>query len=191
MKCVLEFGKVDGYNIGRENCLVTADIELTDDGCFSATANLWKPSNTDIIMGGQCIDFLYQEYEKLRNNPEFCELKDLWEKYHLNNFHAGTKAQEDALKEAVNKGILKTYGANNYKESCDYLASIDLLYDKNYLSNKQVINGNIEMKPYKYGSGWIKEDIPENDLKRIKSLIETGKKLSNDLELNNETDLEL
>ena len=29
------------------------------------------------------------------------EVYDLWKNYHLNNFHAGTKAQEDLLKEAV------------------------------------------------------------------------------------------
>lgn len=64
------------------------------------------------------------------------EVYDLWENYHLNNFHAGTKAQEDLLKEAVKNRELNTYGANNYKETCAYLESKDMLYDKDYLVSK-------------------------------------------------------
>ena len=60
----------------------------------------------------------------------------------------------------VKKGILKSYGANNYDESCNYLKSLGLY---------EVMH---EGKPYKYGTGWLYEPIPADDLAKIKNLFE-------------------
>lgn len=88
MKKTFNFGK---YAIGNEkikNNLVTITIELreTEKGMeFSACGEVWNSKKTDIIMGGQCLDFL-QKY--LKHNKTFNEIYNLWKKYHLNGMHA-------------------------------------------------------------------------------------------------------
>lgn len=144
---------------------VEAELSLSEDNCFSASAYLWNDNHNGVYMGGQCFDIL-KEIPEVTELPIFQEIYDLWNKYHLNDLRAGTKAQEEILKEAIRNGELKACGANSYDKSCAYLESKDMLYDKNYL---------VEKVPYKYGSGWLKEEIPEKDLLRIRSLIQTGK----------------
>jgi hypothetical protein len=153
---------------------VEVELELTNDNCFSATACVWNENHSDIYMGGQCFDDL-KEIPEVGELPIFKEIYDLWKKYHLNDLHAGTKEQEDILKEAVKTGELEGYGANYYKETCDYLESKDMLYDKKYLVEKKQADGTIKRVPYRYGTGWLKEEIPEEDLLRIKSLIQKEK----------------
>lgn len=50
-----------------------------------------------------------------------------------------------------------------------------MLYDKKYLVEKKQADGTIKRVPYRYGTGWLKEEIPEEDLLRIKSLIQKEK----------------
>jgi hypothetical protein len=76
--------------------------------------------------------------------------------------NAGTIEQENALKEAVEKGVLKTYGANNYEETCNYLKEVGLY--------KVEVDG----EPYRYGTGWLVREIPAEVLEKIEYLIETG-----------------
>lgn len=152
---------------------VEVELELTDDNCFSAIAYVWNENHSDTYMIGQCFDDL-KEIPEVGELPIFKEIYDLWKKYHLNDLHAGTKEQEDILKEAVKTRELEEYGAN-YKEKCDYLESKDMLYDKKYLVEKKQADGTIKRVAYKYGTGWLKEEIPEGDLLRIKSLIQKEK----------------
>lgn len=105
---------------------------------------------------GQCLDTI-KEY--VNDDPVFDEIYRLWELYHLNDMHGGTPEQEKALEDAVSAGKLKTYGANNYNESCDYLKSVNL-YEV-----------TVDNKPYKYGHSWLYEAIPDDDLNMIKMLI--------------------
>lgn len=58
-KKTINFGEVDGYNVGRKNCEVMLTMNLTEDNCFSVSVELWNNLHTDIIRGGQCIDALY------------------------------------------------------------------------------------------------------------------------------------
>lgn len=94
---------------------------------------------------GQVID----ECEKAYSNSEDKLAKaicDMWRKYHLNDMHAGTKRQED---------LLKYCKSHDYKEQCDFLEKHSMLFD----------NG------YKYGTAWLKEEIPTEDLEEIKVIL--------------------
>jgi hypothetical protein len=157
-KKTISFGKVDGYNIGRKNCEVMLTMNLTEDNCFSVSGELWNNLHTDIIRGGQCINALYNDFPELQQNKLYCEIMELWQKYHLNDMKAGTPEQERAIKEWKAQG-----NVYNYEKVCDYLKSIDL-YEV-----------PLDGKLYKYGSGWLKEEIPENDLLRIKEIMEIPK----------------
>ena len=92
---------------------------------------------------GQAIDEIAKAY---KGNPLAEKICYWWRKYHLNDKHAGTKRQEDLLK------YCKSHG---YKEQCDFLEKHSMLFD----------NG------YKYGSAWLKEEIPANDLQDIKDFL--------------------
>lgn len=191
MERTIKIGKINFYdNEKRANHDVEVTLRLNDDNCFSAVANVWNFHHSDILMGGQCFDTILNDFPKVKKNPIFMEVYDLWENYHLNDLHAGTKAQEDLLKEAVKNGELNTYGANNYKETCAYLESKNMLYDKNYLVSEKQKDGSTIKVPYQYGTSWLKEEIPEQDLLRIKSLITDGIVYKSILENNKNDELE-
>lgn len=154
MKKTFDFGKIDYYGNGRKTNLVTVTVELrnTDKGAeLSVCGKIWNNLKTDILCGGQCLD----EIKKYIKSPLFLEIYNFWKLYHLNGMHAGTKEQEKAIEEWESKG-----NKYDYTAVCEYLKSIDL-YEVEH-------NG----QPYKYGHGFIFEEIPECDLRRIKALIQ-------------------
>ena len=151
MKRTINLGKIDYLGIGRKTCPVEIELELKDLGegtiWFTASGTVWNHKRTDCYLAGQCIDHL-MDYIK---TPQMKEIYRLWHLYHLNGMHAGTPKQEAALKEWREK--TDNY---DYTDSCKYLESIGLLVD----------NG------YTYGHGWLYEPIPEEDLNKIKELLE-------------------
>lgn len=93
---------------------------------------------------GQCLDVAQKELNI--NNPTFKEIVRLWKLYHLNDMHAGDKVQEKALKQCKD---------TDYKARCDFLAKKSLLVHNSY----------------RYGTAWLKYDIPTDDLNKIKKLL--------------------
>lgn len=149
-----DFGKIDYYGRGRKINPVTVEVELTvKDGkpCFSAMGMVYNQSKTDTVAGGQCLDSI----AKRTNNKQFMEIYRLWKLYHLNDMHAGTIEQEQALEDWESKG-----NRYDYTSACEYLKSVGL-YEVEY-------NG----KPYTYGHAWLYWDIPEDDLKIIQALFD-------------------
>lgn len=155
MKRTISFGKIDWYGHGRRNCRVEAVLRLedTDQGAvFTAGAKVWNPRGTAIVCCGQCLDKLLPYIP----DPAFHSLVDLWRRYHLNNLHAGTPEQEAEVK--------RWLGARryDYPAACEHLREVGLLTVEH--------NG----KPYTYGTGWLFEPIPADDLARIRDIIERG-----------------
>ncbi len=70
---------------------------------------------------------------------------NLWDKWHLNDMHAGTEAQEKAIEDYQKNG-----NKYDYTKACEYLKSINL-YEVEY-------NG----KPYEYGNGWLAVSLPQD-----------------------------
>ena len=154
MKKTIEFGKHAIASNRRINS-VDVTLELSQDkqgrDVFSACAYAWNNLHTDIVTGGQCLDTLAGRSRALRNNRLYMEILGLWQRNHLNDMHAGTRAQE----KAVDEWLAGTGRRYDYGEACEYLKSIGLYED----------NG------YKYGHGWQYYDISDEDLKRIKEII--------------------
>ena len=152
MKRTISFGKIDYLGIGRKTCPVEVEIALRDkpEGPeFVAAGTVWNHMKTDCYLFGQCLDTL-ADYIK---NPEFEEIRELWQKHHLNSMHAGSPKQEEYLIE---------HGVKDYAEACKKLKEAGLLEDESYIYNG---------KPYRYGTDWLRRDIPEKDLERIKELL--------------------
>lgn len=143
-------------------CPAYADIELknTPKGpVLSISATVYNKHKKGIICCGQCLDTIADT--NLGKNKIFQEIYDLWQKYHLNDMHAGTPAQEKALREAVAKRILPA--SSSYVKQVTYLKSIHLYVDESVLDS----NG----EGYRYGHSWLYEPISDEDILRIESLL--------------------
>jgi hypothetical protein len=130
--------------LNKKTIVARVEIELTDNGVFTASGSL-KVGR--ICCSGQCIEGIYNYFY---DNETMATIYNMWKKHHLNDLHPGTEKQEEALEKAG-----YTSWANNYRECCDYLESIGLYED----------NG------YKFGCGWLKREIPQEDLEIIKGLL--------------------
>lgn len=167
------FGKIDYLDQGRKNCKVEVEITLKPiknaKGIVLAAgeevmeltigARVWNHIGSNIYCGGQCLDTIRPYIE--RDTPykeEYKEIVRLWENYHLNGMHAGTPAQEKALRDAGLNGF-----ASNYDQCCKYLLSIGLYKDT-------LPDGST----YEFGHGWLTEKIPEEDLVKIQAIIRDG-----------------
>jgi hypothetical protein len=73
---------------------------------------------------------------------------ELWARNHLNDMHAGTVLQEQALDKAGREG----YDVSDYTKQCQYLQKEGLYED----------NG------YKYGTSWLYRPISSEDLELIR-----------------------
>ena len=133
------------------------DLGLADFGCWHGRrtrAIVYMELDSENVLHvwadirgvgyGQAIDEIEKAY---KGNPLAEKIVNWWRKYHNNNMHVGTPKQEEALNKA---GI-----TGDYDDCRKYLESIGLLYD----------NG------YKFGSGWLKEEIPADDLREIKEFL--------------------
>ena len=66
----------------------------------------------------------------------------IWKRWHLNCMRAGTSVQEALLRRAKDNDV----DVSTYEKACDYLHSLDVLVDGGY----------------KYGSAWLKEELPQH-----------------------------
>ena len=148
MKKKFNFGKIDYNNHGRKENLVTVEVKF-ENGCFSASGNIWNRLGTDLIQCGQCINTINQY---LKDNKLFNCIYEIWKEYHLNDLTAGSPKQEEYLKNTKTEG---------YDDNCKKLDQADLLTDNSYLHNG---------KPYRYGSAWLKTKIPSEVQKQIRTL---------------------
>lgn len=126
----------------------TAEIEIKyTDGVLSITGTVFRghklnKSESNLISCGQCL------YDCRRIVPD--QLLRVWERWHLNDMRAGTRAQELLL-----ESVKDTFDHNDwYTAACDYLKSIDM-YNHN---------------GYEYGTKWLTEPVPSDVLEYLRSL---------------------
>ena len=200
MEQTISFGKIDYNQRGRRNCEFTVDMSLTEENgvpVFSASADVWNPSHTDIYTGGQCLD------DVPCDDPLFLEIKDLWKRNHLNDMHAGSIKQEMALKtaEEKNPGIFRdkysgiyldkdmnphlivdenSAGDNRsrYDKQCDYLKEVGL-YSVELTKAEKKLNPRYANEPYTYGYGRLTRGIDSEDLDIIRYILEEYPKVKN------------
>ena len=159
------FGKIARKNGGRKAYLVEVKMELKNNKngfpVFSVSGGVWNTIGTDYVWAGQILD----EIKSVPvNNALYREIKALWKKYHLNNLHAGTKAQEAAIKKA---GLGKV---SDYDAACRYLQSKGL-YEVRLTPTEAKYNPQYAGKPYRYGHGWLYYPISASDLAKIRRIM--------------------
>jgi len=155
MRHTIELGKVDYNRSGRRNCAVTLEVSW-DGERFSACASIWNPRRTDIYAGGQMVEeaCAYFPHDKRAQR-----VLALWREWHLNDMNAGSPAQEAWLKA---NPVTAAYPESHYDKASAALASAGLNPDPDYLHNG---------KPYRYGSAWLKRDIPADVVAEIEALM--------------------
>lgn len=132
------------FEIGKNGGLCRFYIDITlEDGRLSMCGN-WHScgQNADDLTNESLIPAEGFEYS------DVLKIQSIWNRWHLNDMRAGTPKQEDFIRE------WKLTHQYDYTKACDALAEVGLLYD----------NG------YKYGSSWLKEELPTEIIKYLFSL---------------------
>ena len=186
MHARLKFGKINLYGTGKR---YPAEIEIELRNCggqptftmengkkiptgkttpeyveLSICGYVYNHIHTDCVLGGQCLD---EMYKFLKHDKLFAEIYHLWKNYHLNGMHAGTPEQEKAVQDWKQK----TGKQYDYTEICEYLKEIGL-YEVNFTG--LTVGRRYENEPYKYGHGWIIQQLPGDILNRIEYIIDTA-----------------
>lgn len=136
-------------NLSYKNDLLDKPVFLCS-GKFSRYGRCRKHINGDIME---------MAHSYLKGDKTFDIIYDMWKKYNFNDHHPGTPEQEQALKEAVRDGKLRSLAVQDYYDACEYLKSINM-YEVEY-----------EGKSHKYGTDWLYKSIPSYDFEIIKKLV--------------------
>lgn len=140
---------------------VELEVEIREEPngekVFSASGGIWDAHHTDYVMCGQCLDSILEEIPELKKNDLYMEIYGLWHRCHLNNMRAGSPKQENAIEKWLNSG-----NQYDYETACEFLRSIGLYEDKEYIKDG---------KPYRYGTAWLYEEIPDEDMSKIERLL--------------------
>lgn len=166
MKSKYILGKCDYSNNGRKAYLAEVEWELKD-GRFSASAGIWNTKHTDYISCGQMLNDLIKYFphdQKLRR------IVKVWERWHLNDMKAACVHQRayEWDKRPINPDKpTNTYGKHFPGQRTD---SWNML---GWVSPQEHPEGLLG-KPcswcgYKYGTAWLKEEIPQNVIDEILS----------------------
>ena len=89
----LYLGKCDARGTGkkRNEAYITWELTETEKGPeFSAQAEVWNSTGSDIIMGGQCVDDVAAMFPGNAKAQRICEV---WKRWHLNGMKAGCEHQ--------------------------------------------------------------------------------------------------
>lgn len=114
---------------------VKVNLEKKEKGLvFSASADCGTSC-------GQCLGSIKPANEAQKS------LVEIWKKYHLNDMHAGTEKQEEALTKCK---------SNDYDSQVKFLKSQKLYTDKGY----------------KYGTGWLTRELPKNIEEVLRELLD-------------------
>lgn len=168
MKKTFSFGKINYTNKSRRINAVEITVELRDRAGYLALAirgAVWNASHTDVVMCGQCLDSIAEYRDRLSDPELFDQLYELWQKYHLHAMHAGTPEQEQAIEAWKAEG-----NRYDYKAVCDMLKARGL-YEVNYTGLSS--DRRYENEPYKYGHGWLVQELPGDVLVRVEHMLST------------------
>ena len=168
-KTTVNFGKVAYWGNRKEN-KVTVEIRLRaidqSDGNyyleFAASGAVWNRLGTDWLTGDQMLDQL-TKFKQITNDPNYKAILRLWQLYHLNSMNVGTPEQTKAIKEWEADGNRYDYDA-----ACQMLKGKGL-YEVPFYGRTTSKSWNGEL--YRYGTGWVVNDIPDDDLREIATLL--------------------
>lgn len=167
MRKVLELGKVGYMNPKVKNCPATIEIELRDKGKgpeLSICATIWNHLRTDCYCCGQCVDTVAAFFP---HNKKVQRMKQLWERYHLNDMKAGCEHQRAAGWEdrRIKPEELPNTHANRDERG------IVATWVKKSEHSDGLLCEPCPVCGYKYGTAWLYEEIPADILAEIREIM--------------------
>lgn len=90
------------------------------------------------------------------------KFQTVWNRWHLNDLNAGTPKQEAFL-----RGLEDRNGGIGYEKAVEALKEAGIYEDADFIH---------EGRPYRYGSSWLKEEVPADVLEWLQSLPESAVK---------------
>lgn len=148
-------GVVEAGGSGKRRLVIGLDVELTDDGTFSAQG-YYKLG--DIEGGGQCLHGMRNLLHRLHLVcPKLEALMEYWPRYHLNDMIAGSPRQMEVVRERQSQKLSVTYDT-----MCEVLKEMGIYEDAEY---------PWKGRGYQYGEAWLKEEIPPDKLDGIKNVV--------------------
>ena len=133
------------------------------DGKLSITGVEGPLRNGDALGGCGQIEmheWTINEYAPGWTADMVARFREVWHTWHLNDIRAGSPAQHAYLQTHPIKG------ADFFSDACKALAEVGLNPDPNYLHNR---------KPYRYGSSWLRTEVPADVLEFLESLPDTDR----------------
>ena len=98
-------------------------------------------------------------YPELKEQPLSSFLVEM-EKYHLNDHHPGTPEQEKCIQKHQEAVEAHEHYVDHYTACCETLKEYGL-YEV-----------DLDGKPYKYGHAWLYRPIPDDDLAKIRYVLD-------------------
>jgi hypothetical protein len=140
----------------------TVFVGITDAGSLKVSID-WDGQRLSITgtegrdSGGQIImhPWNFQTYATGYSAETVAKLRDIWERWHLNDMQAGSPAQTAFLKANPVSRI------EHFTEASQELKAAGLNPDPNYLHKG---------KPYHYGSAWLFVEVPAEALQYLHDL---------------------
>lgn len=167
----LYLGKIDYNGNGRKNCKAFLSWELKKEisktgekNTFTAQGEVWDPRETDIYIGGQCLE---EVRELCKNGGIWTEKAEkiflFWKLYHLNDLKAGTIEQERIIRAAIGK-------SHDYTEAMKILKSVGM--EIVTLTKDEAAANPFAPNPFAYGEAWLYRPIPSAILNQMEKLQE-------------------
>ena len=153
--------------VNRGKVFVT--VTYTQEGKLSISGVVGPRSNGDCKgASGQLNMCLtvddFKSFGKGFDRAQVQELFNVWEKYHLNELQAGSPAQTaylESIKNELVASLSTGQFVDHYSWACNRLKKQGLNPDPNFIHNG---------KPYKYGSAWLKIDVPNHVIDFLRGL---------------------
>jgi hypothetical protein len=138
----------------KDNCCKNFKNLRNIKSCYECSITGEARKGTGVhnwLYAGACVSHFSEFLGRLsaEDSKKVSNIIKIEKRYHLNDLHAGTQRQEDALHAAKMENW-----ANDYTKCCDYLKSINLFEDRGY----------------KFGHGWLCEIVPAKVVRYLEGL---------------------
>lgn len=104
-------------------------------------------------------------------------LREIWRRWHLNDMRAGAPDQEQALREAL--GYQPNSRNSYYDWACAKLRELGIYESQSGALIKVHGKGERVARGYKYGEGWVYEEVPDQILEELAALPDSARSLPN------------
>ena len=156
-------GKVDYRGTGKRY-KAYVEFELSPDGNFTMSGEIWNTKETDIVAGGQMVNELVKYFP---HDTRLKRMVEIWQRYHLNEMHPGCEHQRTMGWETLKLDDTKETGWHIDTKTANLamwaypIGSPDNKFG-GFEHEKGVLCKPCPVCGYKFGSAWRKEEIPED-----------------------------